>query len=160
VGAFTGLDDSGRRKQYGFIYDKGTYTILSHPDVVQSRFTNGTSAQFINNQGQVVGYYYDSQFRERSFVYEKGVYTTINIPGASYVRVAGINSRGQIAGYYGVAGMNHGFLYENGVLTTIDGPGVVDGTIVVGINDGSKIVGMYQVSTDDFFYNYLFVLSR
>jgi hypothetical protein len=50
-------------------------------------------------------------------------------------------------------------------VTTLDGPGVVDGTILTGINDGGKIVGFYQVSGEDadgnYFANtYNFVLSR
>src|SRR4051794_29265388 len=46
-------------------------------------------------------------------------FTTINVPGAIQTNANGINSRGQIVGFYTDAssGRQHGFLDDNGTLT-------------------------------------------
>ncbi len=164
VGQYVDVNSSGQMKSHGFIYHKGTFTSLDHPDVVQSRFTNGTGANLITERGQVVGSFYDQAFKLRPYVYNKGVYTTILIPNADYTFVAGTNARGQVVGTYGVDGINHGFLYENSAIKTIDQHGDQDGsgTVLTGINDAGNIIGSFQLFPEDFsyFYQYNFVLSR
>jgi probable HAF family extracellular repeat protein len=72
-------------------------------------------------------------------------FTTLDVPGASTTSAAGINSRGQIVGFYfdSVDGPVHGFLYDAGVFTTLDVPGAIS-TQAWGINPRGQIVGIYS----------------
>jgi uncharacterized membrane protein len=75
-----------------------------------------------------------------------GEFTTIEFPGANFSRTAGINSRGDIVGFYRLPGeppmRRHGFLLSKGTFTTIDPPGSVF-TNALGINRRGDIVGRY-----------------
>src|SRR5262249_61607269 len=75
-------------------------------------------------------------------------FTTIDFPGATATFVAGINTQGDMVGYYyDSAGGEHGFLLTNGTFSTIDVPGSKI-TMLSGINDSGQIVGSYYVSTN------------
>lgn len=69
-------------------------------------------------------------------------FTTIDVPGAGYTGVFGINSAGDMVGNYGqdTNGDSHGFLYSNGTFTYFDYPGQTF-TVPGGINDSGLIVG-------------------
>ena len=70
-------------------------------------------------------------------------FTLIDYPGASSTQAWGINSRGDIPGYYTGADNNtHGFLMNGGHYTAIDYPGAA-GTGANGINNSGQIVGLY-----------------
>jgi probable HAF family extracellular repeat protein len=61
----------------------------------------GTGATGINNRGQIVGYYLDSNAKQHGFVYSDGTYVTVDDPlGVNGSMATGINDRGQIVGYY------------------------------------------------------------
>ena len=66
-----------------------------------------TIAQSINSNGQIVGFYYDSQLTsgqiEHGFLDNNGIYTTIDPPGSIYTDATDINSLGQIVGVYNTA---------------------------------------------------------
>jgi probable HAF family extracellular repeat protein len=73
-------------------------------------------------------------------------FATLDVPGASYASTipTGINSSGQIVGYFqDAAGNDHGFLFDQGSYTTLDVPGGT-GTWAIGINDSGQIVGSYR----------------
>src|SRR5262249_55974643 len=76
-------------------------------------------------------------------------YTTIDDPsGALGTFAQGINTSGQIAGYY-LDGSNssHGFLLSGGTYTTLDDPlasAVAGGTAALGINGAGQIIGYYR----------------
>jgi probable HAF family extracellular repeat protein len=114
-----------------------TFTTIDVPNAL------ATVAIDINNQGQVLGYYYeinDPSALPHGFLYDQGRITTIDVPGALYTLVQEINDRGQIVGNYRVDEENHGFLYDRGVFTRIDPPGAFS-TIVFAINTRGQIVG-------------------
>jgi hypothetical protein len=46
----------------------------------------------------------------RGFLLRGGKFTEIHFPDARQTWAWGINSRGDISGYYGVGGIQHGFL--------------------------------------------------
>src|SRR5262249_46075197 len=50
-------------------------------------------------------------------------FTTIDVPGASYTDVQGINPRGDIVGQYMTGGVGHGYLLSRGEFVSIDFPG-------------------------------------
>src|SRR2546427_9879475 len=66
-----------------------------------------------------------------------------DFPGATFTSFRGINTAGDIVGFYATAtGVGHGFLLRGGTFTTIDPPGSL-GTLALGINDQGDIVGEY-----------------
>lgn len=69
-------------------------------------------------------------------------FTTIDVPGAGFTTVTGINSAGDIVGIYAPnsQGPYHGFLLRNGAFTYFDSPGAYS-TFVGKINDAGVIVG-------------------
>src|SRR6185369_1578713 len=69
-------------------------------------------------------------------------FTTIDVPGAGYTGIWGINKNGEMVGNYGqdTNGASHGFLYSNGTFTYFDYPGETV-TVPHGINDSGLIVG-------------------
>jgi uncharacterized membrane protein len=68
--------------------------------------------------------------------------TTIDVPGAGFTIIWGINKSGEMVGSYGqsTAGDSHGFLYSNGSFTYFDYPGQ-SVTVPTGINDSGLVVG-------------------
>jgi probable HAF family extracellular repeat protein len=92
-----------------------------------------------------------------SFLYnpKDGTYTTLDVPSAIGIGTVaqGINSSGQIVGYYRNGDpfgqqFDHGFLYNptDGTYTTLDDPFAAPGpfaTVATGINDLGQIVGYF-----------------
>jgi len=116
-----------------------------------------TSAQGINDPGQIVGYYFDTSGARHGFLLDGGTYTTIDCPSPYTTTEAfGINNLGQIVGYCaapggvnGVYGSTRSFILSGGVLTFLsDAPGSYGGasTFAQGINDSGQIVGWYADS--------------
>jgi probable HAF family extracellular repeat protein len=128
-------------QKYGFIYNPqdGTYTGLNDP--FSAVFT---SAQGINDVGQVVGHYLAAGLYH-GFLYSGGTYTTLDAPGATQTQAYGINNvgLGQIVGAYSDGSVNHGFTYDGSTYTTLDDPFGTNGTQLLGINNLGQIVGSY-----------------
>ena len=70
-------------------------------------------------------------------------FTTIDVPGAMQTVVTGINSAGEMVGWYSTSdsGPYHSFSLSGGVFTFFDYPGAAS-TIANGINDSGLIVGI------------------
>jgi probable HAF family extracellular repeat protein len=71
-----------------------------------------------------------------------------NATGGTYSQ--GINSSGQIVGYYSDAAGEHGFSYNGSVYTALDNPNAVQqfgGTAAFGVNGSGQIVGTYWNGT-------------
>jgi uncharacterized membrane protein len=71
-------------------------------------------------------------------------YAAIDVPGATLTNAQGINSRGDIVGFYVSSARTHGFLLSEGTLTAIDYPGAAY-TDARGINARGEIVGAYRL---------------
>jgi hypothetical protein len=81
--------------------------------------------------------------------------TTIDVPGASGTVASGINSAGQVVGYYLDDYVYvHGFLESGGSFTTIDVPGA-SSTVATGINSAGQVVGYYLDLDDSGFHGFL-----
>lgn len=138
------LTVGGQSRYHGFVYAGGEIHTIDVPDVFQ------TAATGINNRGQVVGIF--DQIVEHSdrppsvvqhgFLDTNDRFTVIDVPGARYTDVNGINDKDEIVGAYADNTGTHGFLYYKGHFTTIDAPGAVE-THANGINDSGEIVGSY-----------------
>jgi probable HAF family extracellular repeat protein len=83
-------------------------------------------------------------------------FTTIDVPGAIFTQVQGINAAGQIVGVYEDRSfISHGFLLDNGTFTTIDVPGATF-TAAYGIDAAGQIVESYT----DFSSGHGFLLNN
>jgi probable HAF family extracellular repeat protein len=100
-----------------------------------------TSVSDINNQGEIVGGYYQSPGhpeQTHGFLFDNGAFATIDVPGAAFTTATGINDRGQIVGWYSGSNGSGGFLFQQGTFTTID---FGDRTALTDINNRGQIVG-------------------
>ena len=107
-------------------------------------FANG-----INNAGQVVGF---GVVGEGSIgvLYNQGVLSFFAPPGATDVSPYGINSQGQISGWYAdSAGTINGFVDTGGAFTSFDAPGAPRSTYARVINDRGEIAGVANTSAGD-----------
>ena len=145
-GEISGFCSTGGRIHGFFRSKKGQYTLLDFPGATL------TEAVGINDDGQVVGDYRDSEGRFHGFFWDAGLFLTIDVPfpEATLTAPNGINNVGQIVGFYfdnNVTemfpnGHPHGFLYDNGVFSSFNVPGA-SVTLPVDINDHGQIVGLY-----------------
>ena len=128
--------------RHGFVWRKGTFTTIDHPDAAAPL---GTSAIGVNDSGEVVGTYVDALGDRHGFMRsKKGVYVTLDVPGAVFTVAQGINNRGDIAGLYlGDDSTTHGFVLSEEGYTTVDVPDS-DWTEVYSINAQGEIVGGYE----------------
>jgi probable HAF family extracellular repeat protein len=107
-GQIVGTYSLGPHKDYGFLYNGGTYTTIVDPASAQETFAEG-----INDGGQVVGFYLDASGTTRhGFFYNGTTYTTIDDSlGINGTTAEGINNAGQIAGFFLDSNRkSHGFL--------------------------------------------------
>jgi probable HAF family extracellular repeat protein len=82
-------------------------------------------------------------------------WTTIDYPGAKLTYAWGINSAGQIVGFYNDFNFHsHAFLDVNGTMTSFDYPGATS-TGAYGVNDSGHIVG-YYVDTSGTVHGFFF----
>ncbi len=112
--------------------------------------TNWSEAFKINDQGDVVGYFFDDEDFPHGFLLsKKGVLTQLNVPGAGDTGAWGINEFGTVVGFsddydtYGNWIAEHGFVWRKGSFSQVDYPGV-GVTTVDGINDFGVMVGGWQ----------------
>jgi uncharacterized membrane protein len=79
------------------------------------------------------------------FRYNGSAYTTIDAPGASETLAFGVNSSGEIVGYYSAGSVDHGFVFDGIAFTPLDVEGATS-TRAFGINDSGLIVGSYDIA--------------
>jgi probable HAF family extracellular repeat protein len=118
---------------HGFYLAKGSVTTVDVP------LTSGTSANAINDAGQIAGTYQDNS-GVHGFVDTRGSITTIDFPSASSTMVWGINNAGQMVGAYN--DRQHGFVGKPGSFHALDFPGAL-WTVAYGINSSGRIARTY-----------------
>src|SRR5262249_38390059 len=70
-------------------------------------------------------------------------YSQIKVPNSIATAAAGVNSSGQIVGWFNMStGGPHGYLLDSGTFTTLDYPHAAS-TVATSINDSGEIVGYY-----------------
>ncbi len=119
---------------------------------------NSTSAQGINDQGDITGSYDDANGVTRGFIrYSNGTFSEPIVEpndadGFTFPR--DINILGTLAGSFGDAtGADHGFLLSGGTFTEFDVPGSVF-TDIYGLNDTDDLVGVSYTSDFSFGFAY------
>ena len=98
-----------------------------------------------NSPHAIAGEFDDADGNTHGFVLSKGDFTTIDVPGAVFTSVNGINANGEISGIYiDAGGTFHGyFRSKKGVFTTLDPPGAVR-TQAEFLNAQGEVVGVYR----------------
>ena len=113
-----------------FIYDVANRNYTA-PSISDPFGTMGTDAKGINNEGQVVGFYTDSNGVAHGFLYSGGTYTTIDDPSGTDTILSGINDAGQIVGWYTDATS-----HQVGFAVTVSNPTAPGTTAVMVMSDG------------------------
>ena len=143
VGDFVSV--SGSSFSHGFLTNDGvTFTTIDAPNA------SSTSANGINDAGEIVGHFADATGRLHGFLRSvNGTFTPFDFPEAGVIHTVAndINKMGQIVGYFvDAAGRLNGFLKDGTTLTAFDCQGAT-GTQIFGINDAGQIVGDYFDAT-------------
>lgn len=126
---------------HGFRFSQGNFHAINFPG------GSNTSANGVNNNEDIVGFYNDAQNTQHGFLLKSGTFTTIDVAGASGTSATGINDSGIIVGSYTTPSlMGHGFILSQGQTTTVDYPGAAD-TTLNGINNQSAMVGTFFSNT-------------
>lgn len=104
---------------HSFLYQNGTFTVLNAPLAV-----NGTYAVGLNDQGDIVGRYYDADYFSHGFIYRGGIFTTFDYVDprtgiAQPTTLNDINNAGQIVGNIGFSNLGEGFLASPECITPI-----------------------------------------
>lgn len=103
------------------------------------------TANGINDHGQVVGQFTDSNGVPHGFVYENESFCHLDYPNAAGTNILGINNVGQMVGMFTTLTATAGFLYDRGTFSPpITYPGAGNLTVANGLNDRGEIVGVFQ----------------
>jgi uncharacterized membrane protein len=118
VGSYVPKNDEG---VVGFLYKNGTYTDISGPSGALASVANA-----INDSGNIVGAYIDSQGSGHGFVLKNSVYTTLDVPGAISTIARGINKSGDIVlNWVDANGNYNASLFDGTTYNTINVPNAV-----------------------------------
>src|SRR5437764_14931362 len=104
-----------------------------------------TEAMSINDRGDVVGFYTQSDATMHGFLFSQGAYSSIDFPGATLTGAMGINNNGQIVGFYSAGSFVQGFYFDGISYTTLQFPGATL-SIANGINNFGDVVGYYKTT--------------
>jgi probable HAF family extracellular repeat protein len=102
----------------------------------------------INNNGDVVGSYFDGTNPSQGFRYDGTTYTPINSTDGGFLQASGINDTGHVVGTFaatvGILNSMQGFLlHPDGTFSILSVPGATF-TDAMGINNAGQIVGRFR----------------
>ena len=130
-------------KTIGFTLINGIYSTYDFPD------SNNTYLYGLNNRGQAVGFYEESDEVAHGLIVADGEMTQFDFPGASETYIFGISEIGQLVGNIADAsGVIHGFVDD----AQLDFPGAAR-TYADHINSAGVSVGSY-VDADGIHHGY------
>ncbi|MEO7319762.1 MAG: hypothetical protein ABIZ56_12300, partial [Chthoniobacteraceae bacterium] len=96
---------------------------LFTPIDVPGALSTGANA---NSTKDIAGQFDDAAGNRHGFILSKGSFNTIDIPGALFTVINGINAPGRFTGTYADAsGTPHAFVWSKGVFTTLYPPGSI-----------------------------------
>lgn len=123
-----------------------------------------SDAQAINDKNIIVGTYGGDlpDFRQGlpayGFLLKSGSFKKIVYPKAPITLPFGLNSSGEVVGYYSLDPADesgHGFTLVGNKFTTVDYPGGVQYTFLNSINKSGQIVGLYSFKGDNDSHGFL-----
>ena len=120
------------------------FTIIDHPNAPSAN----TRLLDANNNGEVVGYYTDSQNKIVNFIYSGGVYKPIDYLNGqpSKLIAAGFNKLGRVVGTsIPASGSFEGFIASSGSYISITNKSTTPSSLVLSdINDLGQVVGYFR----------------
>jgi hypothetical protein len=140
-------DTPDRDRRRGFLRSRaGDITVIDLPNAAGPP-VNGTWATWINERGDIVGPFFDGT-AIHGYLLSDDIVTQLDVPftGATQTQAWGINSQGDIVGYYVVAGRARAFRRDrHGNFESLDAPDLASATQAqaFGINFSGDIVGQY-----------------
>jgi probable HAF family extracellular repeat protein len=139
-------DTPARDRRRGFLLSRsGGYTDVDLPNAAGPP-VNGTWATSINERGDIVGPFFDGSAVHGYFMSGDTV-TQLDVPfaGATQTQAWGMNSQGEIVGYYVVGGRAIAFRRDrHGNYESLDAPtSPASDTRAFGISAAGDIVGQY-----------------
>jgi hypothetical protein len=151
---FTGVNNQHQVVGYFTVGDGLGSFILSNIDpIANTPITFGdvyfpgslvTYALGLNDAGNVVGIYLDTQQQVHGFFLQGTIYISIDFPGAVATEALGTNNHGDIVGdYTDSAGRVHGFVRRSGQFLNVDAP-FASGLTINTINDSRIVAGTYN----------------
>ncbi|HEY3870949.1 MAG TPA: hypothetical protein VGM10_21500, partial [Actinocrinis sp.] len=152
VGFFSTMNNANNTNDNtGFYRVNGSYHSVAFPT---NSNANPPVNQLlgVNDSDEAVGFYTDAQGNNHGYEYSIGShkFRTINLAsqGVTSFTAAGINNRGDIAGFFTSSGgaQNAFLLSANGKPTVLAFPGATT-TQALGVNDHDEVVGVYQTGT-------------
>lgn len=122
-----------------FVYSGGKFTAINFPKSI------GTQAMGINDKGDVVGLYFDSNGVQHGFLKKGAKYTSIDATGDTSTEAWGINNSGQIVVFaINSAGGYDSFLYNGKTFKKVSDPNAgATGTIARIVNNKGDVAGAY-----------------
>ena len=124
----------------GFVDSSGNSYLVNVPGVQE------TNTFGINDAIVVVGDYWDGS-RTHGFSFNDINYSTIDFPGSTETVCQGVNTLGEIVGYYlDTNGLQHGFLLTGGNFIQVDYPGASSFNQANHVNDFDQVVGQAFLS--------------
>lgn len=150
VGIFQGASDFSI---HGYRLADGVFTTIDDPDApafnagTPNAFTI-TEVSFINNPGDVAGFFLDINNFGHSFLLSGGVFQPIAVPaGVQGTIVLGLNDSDDVVGTFGdISGVQQGFLQNHQGTSFVNFPNAVS-TNPNSINSSGRIVGVYFDTT-------------
>ena len=120
-------------KIVGFTLVDGVFSTYDVPGSLKTVFYG------LNNAGQAVGFYRDSDEVDHGVIVQDAELTQFDFPGAAQTEIYGISETGILAGnIIDASGVIHGFMGD----TQIDVPGAI-ATYADHVNSGGNLVGSY-----------------
>jgi hypothetical protein len=134
----------------GYLADGKNVTLLSIPGA-----DHYTTADVVNEAGEVAGTYYDVPNDTRGYTYKDGRFTKFDVPGSIELVVTALDAAGRVGGFYfDAANVQHGYVYNPATgARTIDYPGAL-GSQVMAFGARGDLVGDYTdaVGSHGFIY--------
>ena len=128
----------------GFLYDDKTKQFT---DIPGPPGTRALEAGWINDKGEIVGYYEDSSLHGHGFLLQGRKYKTLDVPGAVSTTADGINNKGDILLlWWNSSGVEHSYLYKDKKYIPIDVPGATNSQ-ANGINNEDDIAYWWDDSS-------------
>jgi probable HAF family extracellular repeat protein len=148
-GQIVGIYDDEQGRSHGFVFERGRYRTIDHPEASGTDAAtglSGTGLVSVNKRGQAVGSYVGPDNHQHGFLYDlkRDRFRPFpDAPGATDTGPFGINDRGQIT--VQAASPKEPllmFLYDDGEFTPIEFPDAVS-TTVHKIDNRGQAVGGY-----------------